>query len=89
LPGPAQLALALERLRWMALHDFQVVGLSATVGTPEVVASFLAGVGRPIDVVKVPAARMMRLSVVYPDVRADDYELAAKLYTHPGGGDEA
>lgn len=79
----SQLALALERLRWMALRDFQVVGLSATVGTPEVVASFLAGVGRPIDVVKVPVARMMRLSVVYPDVRADDYELAAKLYTHP------
>jgi len=79
----SQLALALERLRWVALHDFQVVGLSATVGTPEVVASFLAGVGRPIDVVKVPVARMMRLSVVYPEVRADDYELAAKLYTHP------
>ena len=79
----SQLALALERLRWIALRDFQVVGLSATVGTPEVVASFLAGFGRPVDVVKVSVARMMRLSVVYPEVRADDYELAAKLYTHP------
>lgn len=79
----SQLTLALERLRWISLRDFQVVGLSATVGTPEVVASFLAGVGRPVDIVKVPVARLMRLSVVYPDIKADDYDLAAKLYTHP------
>lgn len=79
----SQLTLALERLRWVAGHDFQVVGLSATVGTPEVVAKFLVGVGRPISVVKVPVARLMKLSVVYPRVEAEDYELASKLYTHP------
>jgi len=79
----SQLTLALERLRWIALRDFQVVGLSATVGSPEVVAKFLVGVGRPVDIVKVPVARMMKLTVVYPDVKPDDYELAAKLYTHP------
>lgn len=79
----SQLALALERLRWVALRDFQVVGLSATVGSPEVVARFLVGGNRPVDIVKVPVARMMKIRVVYPDVRADDYELAAKTYTHP------
>ncbi|MCX8204822.1 MAG: DEAD/DEAH box helicase [Candidatus Nezhaarchaeota archaeon] len=79
----SQLSLALERLRWVALHDFQIIGLSATVGSPEVVACFLAGAGRPVDVVKVPVARLMRLTVIYPEVRADDYELAAKTYTYP------
>ncbi|MEM4700293.1 MAG: DEAD/DEAH box helicase [Candidatus Nezhaarchaeales archaeon] len=79
----SQLSLTLERLRRMALHDFQIVGLSATVGSPEVVARFLVGVGRPIDVVKVSVARLMKLTVVYPEVLPQDYELAAKTYTHP------
>jgi len=79
----SQLSLGLERLRWIANHDFQVVGLSATVGTPEVVAKYLVGVDRPVEVVKVSTARMMKLKVVYPDVSPEDYELAARLYTHP------
>jgi len=48
-----QLSLALERLRYIVGSDLQVVGLSATVGSPEEVAKFLAGVGRKCRVVKV------------------------------------
>ncbi len=79
----SQLSLGLERLRKIAGRDFQVIGLSATIGSPEVVAQFLVGVGRPVKIVRVPVARLMKLEVIYPEPESEDYELAAKLYTHP------
>ncbi|MEM2926120.1 MAG: DEAD/DEAH box helicase [Candidatus Bathyarchaeia archaeon] len=79
----SQLTLALERLRWITGQDFQVVGLSATIGTPERVAKFLVGVRGSVEIVRVPVARNMEFKVLYPEPAPEDYELAAKLYTHP------
>jgi len=79
----SQLSLALERLRWITGRDFQVVGLSATIGSPQEVAQFIVGNNRTVDVVRVPVARGMDLSIVYPEPIAADYELAERLYTHP------
>jgi len=79
----SQLALALERLRWITGRDFQVVGLSATIGTPERVAAFLAGANRPVFVVRVPIGRKMRVKVELPRPDAASSRLARKLYTHP------
>lgn len=79
----SQLAIGLERLRWVTMSDFQIVGLSATIGTPEVVAQFLVGVARECSVVRVPVARRMRLEVIYPEPTSADIELAKRLYTHP------
>ncbi|MEM1514541.1 MAG: DEAD/DEAH box helicase [Candidatus Bathyarchaeia archaeon] len=78
-----QLSLALERLRVISGRDFQVIGLSATIGTPEKVAQFLVGNDRPIEVVRVPVARLMRIRILYPKPEPQDYELASKLFTHP------
>jgi ATP-dependent Lhr-like helicase len=78
-----QLSVALERLREITGGEFQVIGLSATIGSPEEVARFLVGDERSIEVVRVPLARQMELEVLYPDVEPEDYELAEKLYTHP------
>ncbi|MEM3642197.1 MAG: DEAD/DEAH box helicase, partial [Candidatus Bathyarchaeia archaeon] len=55
----SQLAIALERLRSMVDRDFQVIGLSATIGSPEKVAQFLVGNGRSVEIVRVPVARLM------------------------------
>ncbi|MBS7606286.1 MAG: DEAD/DEAH box helicase [Candidatus Bathyarchaeia archaeon] len=79
----SQLALALERLRAITVKDFQIIGLSATIGTPERVAQFLVGNNRPIEIVRVPVARLMRLQILYPKPEPQDYELASMLFTHP------
>ena len=79
----SQLSLALERLRWMTGREFQLVGLSATIGSPERVAQFLVGNGRPVEIVKVPVARLMKLNIIFPQPTQDDSELASTLFTHP------
>src|SRR4030065_1324130 len=79
----AQLSLALERLRAMMNRDFQMIGLSATIGSPERVAQFLVGKNRSVDIVRVPVGRMMHLKIVYPKPDDADVQLASRLYTHP------
>jgi ATP-dependent Lhr-like helicase len=79
----SQLSLALERLRSMIDRDFQMIGLSATIGSPEKVAQFLVGKGRSVEIVRVPVARMMRLKIVFPKLEAEDFKLSSRLYTHP------
>ena len=79
----SQLSLALERLRSMMGKDFQMIGLSATIGSHEKVAQFLVGRDRPVEIVRVPVARMMRLKIIFPVPGEDDERLASQLYTHP------
>jgi ATP-dependent Lhr-like helicase len=79
----AQLSLALERLRSLIGRDFQIIGLSATIGSPDKVAQFLVGKGRDVEVVRVPVARMMRLKILYPTPDDEDIRLSTQLYTHP------
>ncbi|MGC8817366.1 MAG: DEAD/DEAH box helicase [Candidatus Hadarchaeum sp.] len=79
----AQLAVTLERLRNLKGGDFQVIGLSATIGAPEEVAKFLVGRDRNCEIVDVSVAREVRLSVIYPTPKKEDEALAAELYTFP------
>jgi len=79
----SQLSLALERLRWITGKDFQTIGLSATIGSPNKVAQFLVGGGRDVEIVKVPVARLMRLKILFPQPSSEDAELASTLFTHP------
>ena len=79
----SQLSLALERLRLITRQEFQLIGLSATIGSPNEVAQFLVGNGRPVEIVRVPVARMIKLQILFPQPASKDYELASQLYTHP------
>ncbi len=79
----SQLSLALERLRMIVGKDFQTIGLSATIGTPEKVAQFLVGNGRSVEIVHVPVARILRFKIVFPKPTGEDYKLSTRLYTHP------
>lgn len=79
----SQLSLGLERLRWVTGKDFQIVGLSATIGTPEKVAKFLVGINRPCEIVKISISRDVKLQIVYAKPKKVDYVISTKLYTHP------
>jgi ATP-dependent Lhr-like helicase len=79
----SQLSLALERLRWVTGRDFQRIGLSATIGSPQKVAQFLVGSDREVKIVRVTLARLTDLKIVFPQPAPEDYELAAALFTHP------
>ena len=79
----SQLSLALERVRKLIGKDFQMIGLSATIGTPKKVAQFLVGSNQSVEIIRVPVAKMMRLEVLFPQPTEEDARLAGKLYTHP------
>src|SRR2546423_10399028 len=80
----AQLAVGLERLRDLTGREFQRIGLSATVGTPDEVGAFLAGVGRPVEVIRVRMPKGMRIRVEMPDPAKEDAEIADRLRVQPG-----
>ncbi|RLG04299.1 MAG: ATP-dependent helicase [Thaumarchaeota archaeon] len=79
----AQLAVGLERLRRIAGRDFQRIGLSATVGEPELIAEFLVGSGGSYEIVRVSVARSMSFKVVYPEPTEEDRVLAEGLGVYP------
>lgn len=79
----SQLALALERLRYLKNDEFQIIGLSATIGSPDRVAKFLVGTGRDCEIINVPVSRSMNVEVYYPRADSHDYKLAEELYTYP------
>jgi ATP-dependent Lhr-like helicase len=79
----SQLSLALERVRSLIGKEFQLIGLSATVGTPNKVAQFLVGSQRQVEIVRVSVAKKMKLQVIYPRPTGEDARFAGKIYTHP------
>jgi len=79
----AQLAITLERMRQLKGSDFQVIGLSATIGSPEEVAKFLVGNGRQCEIADVSVARETKIDVLYPVAKRNDEVLASELYTFP------
>ena len=68
----SQLSLALERLRAMTGKEFQLIGLSATIGSPDKVAQFLVGDNRQVEIVRVPVARLMHLKILFPGPEDQD-----------------
>jgi ATP-dependent Lhr-like helicase len=76
-----QLAIALERLA--RFSEFRRIGLSATVGSPEEVARFLAGSDREAQIVDVSVSKSLDFHVMYPETIDSDKPLARKLLTDP------
>jgi ATP-dependent Lhr-like helicase len=79
----SQLSLALERIRSLIGKDPQMIGLSATIGSPDKVAQFLVGTNRPVEIIRVPVAKMVKLQILFPKPNEEDVRLAGKLFTHP------
>lgn len=78
----SQLAVLLERLAELA-GDFQRIGLSATVGSPEEVARLLAGSERGCRIIEADVRRESDLQVISPAPTREDYALAGTLECDP------
>ncbi len=76
-----QLCVGLERLRRVAPR-FQLVALSATVGTPEVAARFLFG-GGPHTIVKAEAPKEFAYAIEYPVPDPSNQSAAKETYSAP------
>ncbi len=74
-----QLCVGLERLRRIA-GEFQLVALSATVGSPEQSAEFLFG-KRAHRVVKAVVPKEFKYAIEYPIPDAEDATLSKEVYT--------
>jgi len=79
----AQLTVALERLREVTGFEFQRIGLSATIGSPETVAGFLCGVGRKAIILQVATPKEYEYHVVWPSPGEEDRRASEQLYTSP------
>jgi len=79
----SQLAVGLERLRRLVKGDLQVIGLSATVGSPERIAEFLVGRGRECEILRVPVEKDLSLKVEVPRPTAADSHFAETIYSFP------
>ena len=78
----SQLAVLLERLAELA-GDFQRIGLSATVGSPEAVAKLLAGNMRSCRIVRADVERVSDFRVISPQPTRADFALAGTLECDP------
>ncbi len=74
-----QLSVALERLRQLS-KNFQIIGLSATVGSPEKVANFL---GQEVEIVRALSSKDYEIEVISPDPDDEDRKLGEKIFLGP------
>lgn len=74
-----QLTLGLERVRELC-GDFQIIGLSATVGKPEQIAQFLSP-KKPIEILKATTTKAYDIKVISPKHTLEDRKIADKLFT--------
>jgi ATP-dependent Lhr-like helicase len=78
-----QLCVGLERLRGVA-GGFQLVGLSATVGSPELTAKFLFGEGgTPFRIVKAEAPKKFEYSIEYPVPDQSGQQMVKEAHAAP------
>ena len=77
-----QLAVGLQRLRRITDRDFQRIGLSATVGHPDAIASMFGG-KTPLQILVAPLEKRYEYRVEWPRPIDKDFETARDFYITP------
>jgi len=75
-----QLTIGLERLRELC-GNFQIISLSATIGSPEKVVDFISA-GKPMKIVKAIETKEMNIQVLNPIPIESDVSLAEQVFTN-------
>ena len=75
-----QLTIGLERLRELC-GDFQIISLSATIGSPEKVVNFISG-GKLMETVKAVETKKIKIQVINPKPITSDISLAETVFTN-------
>lgn len=74
----AQLSVGLERLRELTRSEFQRIGISATIGSPETVSRFLVN-NDEIKILKVSPSKAIEIRVERPKPKKGDKEIAERI----------
>src|SRR3989442_5843158 len=77
-----QLAVGLQRLRRITERDFQRIGLSATVGHPDAIASLFGG-EKALEILLPPLEKRYEYPVEWPRPIDKDFEPARDFYITP------
>lgn len=77
-----QLTVGLQRLRRITERDFQRIGLSATIGYPEAIASLFGG-ERPLQVLHSLLEKQYEYRLEWPRPIDKDFETARDFYITP------
>src|SRR5256884_399427 len=77
-----QLAVGLQRLRRITDRDFQRIGLSATVGHPDAIASLFGG-ERPLQILVAPLGKRYEYRGEWPRPIDKDFQTAPDFYITP------
>src|SRR6058998_2189333 len=77
-----QLAVALQRLQQVTGRPFQRIGLSATVGHPESIASLFGG-EKPLEILAAALEKRYEYRVEWPRPIDKDFETARDFYITP------
>lgn len=79
-----QLAVAIERLKAIIGRDFRRIGLSATVGNKEGIASLLQGSSKDkIKVIDIKMNKPFSLGIDWPEIKDEDIEMGKKINSSP------
>lgn len=82
-----QLSILLERLQQLCIKDdgkkFQRIGLSATIGSPELAAEFLKGSGTDVKIIRAEGNKKYEVIVENPTPSKEDIVLAENLLIGP------
>jgi ATP-dependent Lhr-like helicase len=78
----SQLTIGLERLEMLTQKSFQRIGLSATVGNPKEVASFLGGLNS-VKIINVDVDKSYNYVLEFPMPTEKDFDFADDLSTTP------
>jgi len=79
-----QLAVALERLQKISKKRIQRIGLSATIGDPELVAKFLAG-RRQVSIISESLEKKLNIDVAYRDDFEERLDIIKRIINESEG----